>query len=64
MQGAQLDRDFKNKATIARKELKESRVNLKILNTIEYGPEKVRDELLDEAEQLIRTIATIIKNKK
>ncbi|MFS4468962.1 four helix bundle protein [Maribacter sp. 2210JD10-5] len=34
MQGAQTDRDFKNKATISLKELKESRINLKILSKI------------------------------
>lgn len=64
MQGAQSDRDFKNKATIALKELKESRMNLKILSKIEYGDSKTRVNLLDETEQLIKIIATIIKNKK
>jgi len=37
MQGAQTDKDFKNKATISLKELKESRINLKILTKIQYG---------------------------
>jgi four helix bundle protein len=64
MQGAQSDRDFTNKATICLKELKESRINLKILSKIEFGEESKREKLLDEAEQLIRIIATIIKNKK
>jgi len=63
MQGAQSDRDFKNKATISLKELKESRINLKILNKIEYGESLKREELLGEVEQLIKIIATIIKNK-
>ena len=64
MQGAQSDKDFKNKATISLKELKESRINLKILRKINYGKNLKRDELLDETEQLIRIIATIIKNKE
>ena len=63
MQGAQSDRDFKNKAAISLKELKESRINLKILSKIEYGISSKRVELLDEVEQLIKIIATIIKNK-
>ncbi len=63
MQGAQSDKDFKNKATISLKELKESRMNLKILSKIEYGAGSKRNDLLDEVEQLIKIIATIIKNK-
>lgn len=63
MQGAQSDRDFKNKATISLKELKESRINLKILSKIEYGEDNVRTALLDEVEELIKIVATIIKNK-
>ncbi len=63
MQGAQSDRDFKNKAAISLKELKESRMNLKILTRIDYGDKTKRASLLDELEQLIRIIATIIKNK-
>ena len=64
MQGAQTDRDFRHKATISLKELKESRINLKILSKIKYGRESERNKLLDEVEQLIKIIATIIKNKK
>lgn len=64
MQGAQTDKDFKNKASISLKELKESRINLKILAKIDYGEDQKRKELLDEVEQLIKIIATIIKNKK
>ena len=63
MQGAQTDKDFKNKAAIALKELKESRMNLKILTRIKYGDKSIRISLLDETEQLIKIIATIIKNK-
>lgn len=50
MQGAQSDRDFKNKATISLKDLKESRINLKILSKIFYGNDTKRNELLDEEE--------------
>ncbi|MEM8927426.1 MAG: four helix bundle protein [Bacteroidota bacterium] len=63
MQGAQSDRDFKNKATISLKELKESRINLKILSRINLGKTSIREELLDEVNQLIKIMATIIKNK-
>ncbi|WP_396636357.1 four helix bundle protein [Maribacter sp. R77961] len=63
-QGTNTKRDYINKASICLKELKESRVNLKILHKVEYGITSKRDNLLDEVEQLIRIIATIIKNKK
>ena len=64
MQGAQSTRDFSNQAAICLKELKESRINLKILSRIDFGDEDKRARLLDEVEQLIRILATIIKNKK
>lgn len=38
-------------------------MNLKILSKIKYGDETRRTVLLDEVEQLIKIIATIIKNK-
>lgn len=63
MQGAQSDRDSKNKATLSLKELKESRMNLRILTKINYGDMSIRRELLDEVERLIKITATIIKNK-
>ncbi|WP_343488300.1 four helix bundle protein [Allomuricauda sp. d1] len=63
MQGTQSDRDFKNKATISLKELKESRMNLRILSKVNYGESEKRGKLLDEVEQLIKIMATIIKNK-
>ena len=63
MQGAQTDKNFKNKASISLKESKESRMNLKILSKIQYGDSEIRERLLDETEQLIKIIATIIKNK-
>ncbi len=63
-QGTNSDRDYIHKAGICLKELKESRVNLKILSKVNYGNEPKRMELLDEVEQLVKIIATIIKNKK
>ncbi len=63
-QGKNRNRDYISKAGISLKELKESRVNLKILSKVDYGNESNRTHLLDEAEQLIKIIATIIKNKK
>ena len=46
------------------KELKESRVNLKILRKADYGGIQIINKLLNKGEQLIRIIATIIKNKQ
>ncbi|MDE3743219.1 four helix bundle protein [Maribacter polysaccharolyticus] len=63
-QGTNTSRDYINKASICLKELKESRVNLKILHEVDYGKESKRTDILDEIEQLIRIVATIIKNKK
>jgi len=63
-QGTNTEKDYINKASISLKELKESRVNLKILSKVDYGDKIKLMELLDELEQLIKIIATIIKNKK
>lgn len=63
-QGTNSDKDYINKAGISLKELKESRVNLKILKKVDYGDESNISKLLDEVEQLIKIIATIIRNKK
>ncbi|MEM1260694.1 MAG: four helix bundle protein, partial [Bacteroidota bacterium] len=63
-QGANTNKDYIHRATISLRELKESRVNLKVLDKISYGKETERTKLLDEVEQLIRIMATVIKNKK
>jgi four helix bundle protein len=63
-QGSNSSKDYINKTSITLKELKESRVNLKILDKVNYGNSTKRLELLDEVEQLIRIIATVIKNKR
>jgi len=63
-QGTNTQKDNINKLAISLKELKESRVNLRILSKVNYGESAKRENLLDEVEQLIKIIATIIKNKK
>ena len=62
-QGTNSSRDYINKASICLKEFKESRVNLRILQEVDYGKVEKRTNLLDELEQLIRIIATIIKSR-
>lgn len=49
-QGTNSDRDYINKAGITLKELKESRVNLKILKRLDFGDSIKCLELLDEVE--------------
>ena len=63
-QGTASIKDKVYKLTLSLKELKESRVNLKIINKVGYGNEADCKALLYEVEQLIKIIATIIKNKK
>ncbi|WP_190810227.1 four helix bundle protein [Flagellimonas sp. S3867] len=62
-QGTNTNRDYRFKASLVLKELKESRVNLRILNKINYGSEQIQNKLLDETEQLVKIISSIIKNK-
>ena len=62
-QGANTDKDYINKASISLKELKESRVNLKILSKVDYGNASRRVELLDELEQLIELQQQLSKTK-
>lgn len=63
-QGAESPRDKIHKMGIVLKELKESRVALKILTYIDYGAYEKRNDLLKECGELIAIIATIIKNKR
>ena len=63
-QGSNTQKDNINKLALTLKELKESRVNLRILDKVKYGDSAKRHMLLDEVEQLIKIIATIIKNKQ
>ncbi|WP_299536405.1 four helix bundle protein [Ulvibacterium sp.] len=63
-QGTNSNKDYINKASISLKELKESRVSLKVLHKLGCADQSQIPILLDEAEQLIKIMATIIKNKK
>ncbi|WP_394748185.1 four helix bundle protein [Spongiimicrobium salis] len=63
-QGTITGKDYVYKASLCLKELKESRVNLKILGKVNYGDASKRKMLLDETDQLIKIMATIIKNKR
>ena len=63
-QGTITNKDYRHKASTTLKELKESRVNLRILDKIRYGGVSSRTDLLDETEQLIRIMHAIIRNKK
>ncbi|NQV54147.1 MAG: four helix bundle protein [Flavobacteriales bacterium] len=60
--GTQTQKDYINKASIVLKELKESRVALKIVR--ELGARGNTAPLLNETEQLIKIIASLIKKKK
>lgn len=49
-QGTNTAKDYIHKASLSLKELKESRVNLKILNKVDYGNQLERSALLNEIE--------------
>lgn len=63
-QGAESLKDEIHKLGVTLKELKESRVALKILTYINYGKGEKRQYLMKECDELSAIIATIIKNKK
>lgn len=62
-QGTFTYKDYIHKVSLSIKELKESRVSLKILNFVNYGDENCTRQLLKETEELIRILASIIKKK-
>jgi len=62
-QGAESSKDAVHKLGLVLKELKESRVGLKITDYLVLGNSIKRTDLLGEVEQLIAIIATIRKNK-
>ena len=62
-QGTFTIKDAINKLTTVVKELKETRVILKILIKIKYGNEKGVHKLIDELEQLIAISSKMIINK-
>jgi four helix bundle protein len=63
-QGAESNKDQIHKLGIVLKELKESRVALKIITHIKYGESDKRSYLFKECCELIAIVATIRKNKK
>jgi len=63
-QGAESTKDGIHKLGVVLKELKESRVALKILAYINYCDGEKREYLLSECNELTAIIATIIKNKR
>jgi len=63
MQGAGTDKDYINKGRIAFKELKETQINLRIMQRREVGLADIRGKLLDENTQLIKILITLIKNR-
>ncbi|WP_429774003.1 four helix bundle protein [Agaribacillus aureus] len=62
--GTTTTRDFIHKMTIVLKELKETRVSLKILEYVNYGDSQHRNDLLAESDELSAISAKMILNKK
>jgi four helix bundle protein len=63
-QGTDTTKDFIHKMANVNKELKESRVALKILNYLRMGSAKINGELREEVQELIAITAKMILNKK
>jgi four helix bundle protein len=63
-QGTFTDRDFIYKSSNTLKELKETRVSLKILENVRYGDPELRTLLLAEVKELCAISAKMILNKK
>ncbi len=63
-QAAHSDKDFLFKMTIALKEARETRYWLLLLKESAIFPDAKFDEILDEIDQLIRIIYTIVRNTK
>lgn len=63
-QGAESIKDAIHKLSIVLKELKETRINFKVLAYINYGDAVKRTYLLNECEELIKIIFSIRRNKK
>ena len=63
-QGTTTCKDFIHKMTTVLKELRETKVSLKILDYIEYGNQQSRSELLSENDELSAISAKMILNKK
>jgi four helix bundle protein len=63
-QGTNTNADFIHKMANVLKELKESRVSLKVLDFVAYGNTDQRTFLLNEVGELTAISATMILNKK
>lgn len=61
-QGTRSNRDYVHKASIALKELKESQVNLKIIEILKVKECDI-NELIEENLELIKILRVIIRNK-
>ena len=63
-QAGQSRRDFINKPSIARKEARETHYWLRLVAATELIPEPSLTELLDEANQLVAILTTVIRRTK
>ncbi len=63
-QGTESGKDFIHKMSIVLKELKETRVALKIIHYVKYGNAGFASNLHKENEELISICSTRIKNRK
>jgi four helix bundle protein len=63
-QASQSRADFVSKYSIACKEARETHYWLRLLVTTEIMPESQLNELIDEANQLVAILTTIIKKTK
>jgi four helix bundle protein len=63
-QGGQSRADFLSKVSIGLKEARESHYWLRLLIATDILPEKQLAPLLDEANQLVAILTTIVKNTK
>lgn len=63
-QGTNTSKDFIHRMSIVLKELKETRVSLKILNYVNSGEVNKRKWLLQESTELMAISAKMILNKK
>jgi four helix bundle protein len=62
--GAESDADFISKCSISLKECRESWTRLRVCHRCRKGPEAQAMELVQEANELISIVTTIIKNKR
>ena len=63
VQGTRTDKDFTHKMGLVLKELKETRVGLKIILSSKIGTQSLANKIIQECEELIAISATRIKNR-